>query len=124
MTARRKPIPISSLLLLEFRQSLHLQVRLHENDRTKGFGKSEADAMRADLDEDLRRGIHEVVPVDWPAVHRLAEELSDRHTRRDGHRLADILHVATALHLGSKDFLTFDDRQRMLAEAEGLRVLI
>lgn len=124
MTARRTPISISSLLLLEFRQSLHLQVRLHENDRTKGFGKTEADAMRADLAEDLRRGIYDLTPVDWPSVHRLAEELSDRHTRQTGHRLADILHVATALHLGSQEFLTFDEKQRKLAEAEGLRVVV
>lgn len=124
LARRTRPISISTLLLLEFRQSLHLQVRLHENDRSRGFGKSAADAMRVDLDEDLRRGIYEVVPVDWPAVHRLAEELSDRHTRQEGHRLADILHVATALQLDSKEFLTFDGRQRELAEAEGLRVVV
>jgi len=30
--------------------------------------------------------------------------------------------VATALHLGASEFLTFDERQRKLAQAEGLRV--
>jgi hypothetical protein len=30
--------------------------------------------------------------------------------------------VATALHLGAADFLTFDAHQRDLAESEGLRV--
>ena len=32
------------------------------------------------------------------------------------------LHVATALHLGAKEFLTFDGNQKKLAEAEGLVV--
>jgi len=30
--------------------------------------------------------------------------------------------VATALHLGATDFLTFDSNQKMLAEAENLVV--
>ena len=42
------------------------------------------------------------------------------HTLTSGHRLADILHVATALHLGVSEFLTFDGNQKKLAEAEGL----
>ena len=32
----------------------------------------------------------------------------------------DILHVATAIKLGVKEFLTFDGNQKKLAEAEGL----
>jgi predicted nucleic acid-binding protein len=63
-----------------------------------------------------------VMPVDWPIVHRLAESLSDVHTRNGGHRLADLLHVATALHLGAREFLTFDANQKALAEAEGMTV--
>jgi predicted nucleic acid-binding protein len=35
----------------------------------------------------------------------------------------DTLHVATALHLGAKEFLTFDARQSKLAAAEGLKVV-
>jgi predicted nucleic acid-binding protein len=34
----------------------------------------------------------------------------------------DILHVATALHLGAKTILTFDVRQKTLAESVGLKV--
>ncbi|MFM8726248.1 MAG: hypothetical protein ACKON9_14115, partial [Planctomycetaceae bacterium] len=32
---------VSSLLLLEFRQSVRLQIWLHLNDRGKGFGQTE-----------------------------------------------------------------------------------
>ena len=42
--------------------------------------------------------------------------------RRGRHRLADILHVATAVHLGGAQFLTFDANQKKLAEAEGMVV--
>jgi len=34
----------------------------------------------------------------------------------------DVLHVATALHLGAREFLTFDANQRKLAAAEKLKV--
>ena len=36
----------------------------------------------------------------------------------------DILNVATALELGAREFLTFDENQKRLAEAEGLVVPI
>ncbi len=124
MNQSTEPLPVSTLLLLEFRQSVRLQVRLHRNDRTKGYGEREAAAMLRDLQFDLSHRLIEVLPVDWPDVHQIAERLSASHTTEDGHRLADILHVATALHLGMEGFLTFDDRQRKLAEAEGLVVAV
>jgi predicted nucleic acid-binding protein len=123
MASRTRPLTVSSFLLLEFRQSLRLQVRLYTTDKTKGFPKHEADRMRQDLETDLKNKVLEMADVDWSAVHKLAEELSARHTEANGHRLADILHVATALHLGKQMFLSYDENQRKLAEAEGLKVI-
>ena len=113
---------LSSLLLLEFRQSVRLQIRLHLNDRTKGYPRREGQQMMNDLQIDLNAGLLTTIPVDWPAVHQRAEALSSAHTLAGGHRLADILHVATAVHLGVTEFLTFDGNQKILAEAEGLVV--
>ena len=62
------------------------------------------------------------VTADWPDVHRLAKTLSKRHTMTGGHRSLDVLHVATALHLGAREFLTFDANQMKLALAEKLKV--
>ena len=113
---------VSSLLLLEFRQSVRLQIRLHLNDRTKGFPQTEGQQMLNDLQIDLNAGLLTTIPVDWAAVHQRAEALSSAHTLASGHRLADILHVATARHFGVTEFLTFDGNQKKLAEAEGLVV--
>ena len=52
---------------------------------------------------------------------KIAERLSARHTGAHGHRAFDVLHVATALHLGAREFLTFDANQRKLAAAEKLK---
>ena len=120
MALRVGALPVSSLLLLEFRQSLRLQVRLFGNDRTRGFPKAEATQMLRDLQSDLRMGVLKMVEVDWAAVHQTAEELSGKYTEEHGHRLADLLHVATALHLGAKQFLTFDTHQKKLAAAVGM----
>ncbi len=115
-------LPVSSLLLLEFRQSIRFQARLFEKDRTKGFPKTEGAAMLRALQSDLAGGVLEMVAADWADVHRIAEELSGKYTESGGHRLADILHVATAVHLGTEQFLTFDANQKKLAEAEGMTI--
>ena len=124
MSKRIEPLPVSSFLLLEFRQSTRLQVKLRSADNTKGFDAIEAMQMLRDLDADLRTEVLKVSSVDWAVVHQLAEELSVKHTESGGHRLADILHVAMALHLGKTEFLTFDSNQRRLAEATGLTVVV
>lgn len=115
-------LAVSTFLLLEFRQSVRFQARLFEKDRSKGFSKSEGAAMLRALQSDLADNILEMVAPDWADVHRIAEELSAKYTESGGHRLADILHVATAVHLGAEQFLTFDANQKKLAEAEGMVV--
>lgn len=124
MSKRIEPLPVSSFLLLEFRQSTRLQVKLRSANKTKGYDAVEATQMLRDMNADLRTEVLKVSSVDWAVVHQLAEELSAQHTESRGHRLADILHVATALHLGKTEFLTFDSNQRLLAEAAGLTVVV
>jgi predicted nucleic acid-binding protein len=113
---------VSSLLLYEFRQSVRFQVWLHARDKSKGYPQADCDRVLADLQTDLDTGTLVVVTADWPDVHRLAETLSKRHTMTSGHRSLDVLHVATALHLGAREFLTFDTNQRKLAAAVKLKV--
>lgn len=114
------PLPVSPLVLFEFRQSVRFQMRLHQNSRKLGFGAREGQAMLRDLQSDLSSGIVSVLPADWAGVFALAEMLSAKHTEHGGHRFADILHVATALQIGATTFLSFDANQSALAEAEGL----
>jgi predicted nucleic acid-binding protein len=116
------PLEVSTLLLYEFRQAVRFQVRLHRHDASKGYTQSEGQSMLADLKADLVSRALVTVPAPWPEIHLAAERLSERHTDAGGHRSMDILHVATALELGAKEFLTFDKNQRMLAEAEGMMV--
>ncbi len=125
-TAYFKAMPealhVSGLLLYEFRQSVRFQVWLHARDKGKGYPQADCNRALADLQTDLDTGALVLGAVEWPDVHRLAEILSKRHTIAGGHRSLDVLHVATALHLGAREFLTFDANQRKLATAEKLKV--
>jgi predicted nucleic acid-binding protein len=120
--AMPEALHVSGLLLYEFRQSVRFQVWLHARDKSKGYPQADGDRALADLQTDLDTGALVVVTADWPDVHRLAETLSKRHTTTGGHRSLDVLHVATALHLGAREFLTFDTNQIKLALAEKLKV--
>lgn len=118
----KSPLTVSTLVLFEFRQSTRLQVRLRRSDRKLGFTKAQGAGMLEHLKDDLGSGFLAPTPVDWSAVHTLAELLSAKYTERGGHRFADILHVATALQLSARTFLTFDANQARLAKSEGLKV--
>ena len=120
--AMPEELHISGLLLYEFRQSVRFQVWLHGRDKSKGYPQNVADATLANLQANMDTGAVVVAKADWPDVFRLGEVLSKRHTKAGGHRSLDVLHVATALHLGAREFLTFDANQRKLAAAEKLKV--
>jgi predicted nucleic acid-binding protein len=113
---------VASPLLFEFRQSLRWQSYLHTKDPTKGFDRSTAQSVLAQVQANIASGAVVVVPVEWADVASIAERLSAQYTWTEGYRGFDVLHVATALHLGAKELLTFDAKQKQLARAEGLAV--
>jgi predicted nucleic acid-binding protein len=120
--AMTEPLCFTRLLEFEFLQAIELQVWLHSTDRKKGYSRREADQMIDDWETDIASGLNELVPCDSDAVLRLAGFYSEQRTAQGGHRSLHILHVATAVHLGAKEFLTFDERQRALAKHAGLKI--
>ena len=75
------------------------------------------------LESDKAAGVLHALPLDWPKALKHAEALGRRHTESLGARGMDILHVASALALKSRSFVTFDERQRELARLAGLAVV-
>lgn len=115
-----EPLHVASPLLFEFRQSTRWQTFLHGKDQTKGFDRATGQATLAKLQSNIASGAIVVVPVEWADIASIAERLSAQFTWTEGYRGFDLLHVATALHLGAVEFLTFDIKQKALAEEEGL----
>lgn len=101
---------------LEFRNALRLRVFRSE------ITPAERDASMNLLLVDLADGILAHSQPALPDVMTEAERLSATHSERIGTRSLDILHVAAALVIGSRNFLTFDIRQKKLAKAAGLKV--
>lgn len=118
--AMSEPLHYSQLLEFEFLQAIELQVFLFAQDRKRGYSRREAELMLVDWEQDVAAGHVSLVPCDTDEVVRYALKLSRAHTAGGGHRSLDLLHLATAVHLGAKEFLSFDDRQVKLARKLGL----
>jgi predicted nucleic acid-binding protein len=95
-----------------------IELRLFQGQWTPPEVRSVLDDFRSDVGAGVIR-LEELPPEVWP----LTMTLSRRHSAKLGTRTLDVLHVASALILKPDVFLTFDDRQRKLARAEGMRVL-
>jgi predicted nucleic acid-binding protein len=112
----KPPLVLSELSLLEFINALRLY--LHRGE----LSSDEAEELDRIVHEDIGSGVV-VVRALGPAAYSKAVELSREHTPELNVRTLDVLHVATAITLGAKTFLTFDQRQAKLARAVGLRTL-
>ena len=75
----------------------------------------------ADLQADFQAGHLHPADLLWRAALDRAGELSRKYTPTLGTRTLDVLHVACALELKLRHFLTFDLRQQQLAQAVGLK---
>lgn len=85
-------------------------------------GEALAD-MLASFDEDLADGLYRCADLLWRATLNRAAELSRAHSPKLGTRSLDVLHVASALELEMRFFVTYDQRQAGLARAVGLKTL-
>lgn len=110
------PIRLSPLGELETHNAFQLSVF-----RGELSDESAAEKLNLFL-EDLENGIFVILPVPAPAHYAKAIELAEKYSRSLGSRSLDLMHVAAAILLGAETFLSFDERQKQVAEAEGLVV--
>jgi len=113
MESEAQPVFFTPFNRVEVRNALRLS-RWRGNVRS-----AQVQTAFAHIDADLREGFLVHTAVNHSAVYRLADELSAKHA---GTRTLDLLHVASAVSLKAKTFLTFDTRQTALAKAAGLRI--
>ena len=111
------PVWLSPLGELELSNAFQLAV-------FRGEIAADAAALKKRLFlEDIHHGIFVIMPVPAATLYPKAIELADRHSARLGTRSLDLMHVAAALLLQAGAFLSFDERQRKVARAEGLKTL-
>lgn len=114
--AMMEPLHLTSLNRFELTNAIQLA------SFRKMIQAKQSQAALAAVEADLASGSAILVPCDWAAMHGRALKIAMQHTSKGGYRGFDILHVATALEFGAKEFLTFDARQSALAKAVGLKV--
>jgi predicted nucleic acid-binding protein len=110
------PLPLWDLLRAEMTNAFRLKVFWGD------LSSAEADRLLSLFEDRLRRGQYFVADVDRDMIMRSFRELSSL-TPTTGCRTMDILHIACAIQLAPDSFISFDHRQRKLAESAGLRVL-
>src|SRR5436190_14692354 len=76
----------------------------------------------AAFEQDMATGRWQRPAYTAAAVEQKANELSAGHSAVLGCRTLDVIHVAAALVLGAKEFVTFDGRQGALAIQVGVTV--
>lgn len=94
--------------------------------RAAFLGHLETEALAealTDFSTDFAEGRLHQADILWRSALDRAGELSRKHTPSLGTRSLDVLHVACALELKLRRFLTFDIRQQQLAKITGLRVI-
>ncbi len=116
MDSQRAPIGFSWLNQIEFRNALRLRVFRKE------ITPQQRDHSLNLFLADLNAGIFENRDAAQSNLLIETERLSSRHSEKLGTRSLDVLHVAMALSLGCRRFLSFDTRQVKLARAAGLVV--
>ena len=115
VVSQQHPLPIWSLVELEFYNALRFKVFLRE------LAEDDVDRLLATYTERKRSGQYHVPHLDPVALHESAIELT-AHTPVIGCRSLDVLHVAAARLLGVDLFVTGDGRQASLGSGQSLEV--
>jgi len=113
--AEEQPLPVWEIQRMELINALYLKVFWEEITR------DQAEEQLALFRRRQSRGLYHFPHLDRGELSESFRQLAEE-TPRTGCRTMDVLHVACALQLNVGGFLTFDDRQRELAEWAGLPV--
>ena len=111
------PLLLTDILELEVINALHGKVFRRE------MTEAARDQCLADFQVDITAGFWKRRTLGPASLRLRVLDIAARHTPTLGTRTLDLIHVACALELGCTDFLSFDNRQRLAAQAEGLNVV-
>jgi predicted nucleic acid-binding protein len=115
------PIPVPQLLRMETLNAFERLVFEWKNGGSWRVTPEIAAIAKAQFDEDLaEESFLKRTTVPLHELEMVFEKLVSKHSAKYGFRTYEILHVASALILGCKHFLSFDVKAKSLAKVEGL----
>lgn len=116
VTSRFDPLPVWDVLRAEMRNAIHLKKICGDLEAEEAHG------LLGLFEDRLARGQYFVPEVDRDRLMTTFVELAQQ-TPRFGCRTVDIFHVACAVQLDPTCFVSYDSRQRKLADHAGMRVV-
>ena len=116
LRAEDAPLPLTHFQEAEFRNAVRLKLFRREMPSAGARG------ALLNFTRDISEGFFVRPIYTLSTVFRRAESLSSDYTALTGARTLDILHVAAALEIEAKTFVSFDERQRAVAKKAGLKV--
>ncbi len=118
------PLPVTDLLACEIRNGIERMVFESHRGGQWRVSKEIAHVGQAVFDDELNAGLFlSRVPASVGDISAEFDRLALRHTAKHGFRTYDIMHVASALHLGCTQFFSFDNKAKDLARLEGLQTI-
>ena len=116
--ARRIADSFEEPIAFPWLNELEVLTTLHRTQRPAVLSKT-----LAAIEAARSAGLLAPCPIEQEVYSRKVLELARRHAAHIQCRSLDILHVALALELQAPSFVSFDRRQRRLAEAVRLKIL-
>jgi predicted nucleic acid-binding protein len=120
--SRSAPLPVTELLRFEVFNAIN---RMVFESRTGGQWRVPPEAAAiglADFEEHIARGVRlRCVPLSLADIEPEFLSLTARFTAKHGFRTYDVIHVASALTLRCRRFLSFDAKALKLAKLVGLQ---
>ncbi len=113
VVGQHDPLPVLDVLEMEFTNAIWLKVFWSE------LRKPEAVRLLGLFEDRRKRGLYFTPELSRSRLLDRFRALSEK-TQETGCRTMDVLHVAAAIEIGAKVFVSFDDRQRRLAKLAGL----
>jgi predicted nucleic acid-binding protein len=118
------PVPVTQLLKCEVTNAIERMVFESRNGGTPRISPEMAMVAHECFRSDLAEGLSfQLIPLTLSDIEREFDSLFRRHTATHGFRTYDIIHVASALKLKCRRFLSFDAKTNSLARLAGLKTL-
>jgi predicted nucleic acid-binding protein len=115
VSSQNDPLPVTDLLEMEFTNALWLNVHW------KNLSHEEVKSLLDHFRERKRRNLYFQPEISRSDLLNEFRRLAP-YSARIGCRTMDVVHVANAMVLKVDQFVSFDTRQRALAEMTGLRL--
>ena len=117
------PIPVPQQLRMETLNAFERLVFEWKNGGSWRVTPEIAAIAKSQFDEDIEaQTFLKRTTIPLHELEMVFEKLVAKHSAKQGFRTYDILHVASALILDCKSFLTFDAKAQSLAKLEGMDV--